>query len=456
MFTVLPEPGGHDLARKRGPIRGDGAGKQKKLVADKRQMEKLDFSKSVLPEKNCKQWSSKEAQVVAETMQSRLDYLSNTLEAPTTGWENALEMAGNKLKEKGGNENTLNHTTSDLISICKRLALEVADEKGKCSSMTRDGMQAFENRILALHSEIIEFTIKGTDQIEGIQYMLVNLTQKGRSVYQKDFQTDKARLSMLKDGGHGPEYGKMIIATMNMFLSTDDVPSLLSSQLDGRLNLAVENIDKHEVMLWDADSAREIFPKYFKLLDTHRSYIKTRIDDMEVALRDSNSLLGAVAELELISIKTDVVDALGMLQFTDEPDAKPMGNCSGADSLRQGAVAVPLAGYGNLITPIDKTFLFLITKVSDIVALGGITLGSSYTKYLEGEFGEAFFETKVIKVLVHPGEALFLPHGSWPQPLYWEEPARGKDKKNRSQVLVISSSYQLRRMASSIRSSPQR
>ena len=100
MFTVLLEPGGHDLARKRGPIRGDGAGKQKKLVADKRQMEKLDFSKSVLPEKNCKQWSSKEAQVVAETMQSRLDYLSSTLEAPTTGWENALEMAGIKLKDK--------------------------------------------------------------------------------------------------------------------------------------------------------------------------------------------------------------------------------------------------------------------------------------------------------------------------------------------------------------------
>jgi hypothetical protein len=198
----------------------------------------------------------------------------------------------------------------------------------------------------------------------------------------------------------------------------------------GYFNVDVDKFDTTNIMMWHGeDNTKKAFPKLVALQEEHKEYIETRCQDMKSLLDDSKKMMGTFAHMEQFPMIEGVYGLFGNVLFLDMPGAQPWGVCSKGDALRQGSTALPCAGLPNLITPLQDDVYVMITTVGEILALGGITLGSSFTKYIEGADGKKYYESKVVKVLLSPGDILYVPFGSWPQLFFFEEPLRGKEKK---------------------------
>ena len=88
---------------------------EKKTAAEKDRQAKLDFAKSACPAKPVEKWRSQETQDAIDILDVRLTHIVDTLSRQPTGWTKVLSAAFATLTTKGGNENTLNYATQDLI-----------------------------------------------------------------------------------------------------------------------------------------------------------------------------------------------------------------------------------------------------------------------------------------------------------------------------------------------------
>ena len=81
-------------------------------------------------------------------------------------------------------------------------------------------------------------------------------------------------------------------------------------------------------------------------------------------------------------------------------------------------MTIPDAGHELFIAPWDSPLMVICTPAAAINALGSITLGRSFTKYLEDE---------EFDIMLYPGEAMHIPYGMYI--VYMLEPHRGKGAK---------------------------
>ena len=76
------------------------------------------------------------------------------------------------------------------------------------------------------------------------------------------------------------------------------------------------------------------------------------------------------------------------------PGASPWTVTARGSCLRQGGMAIPGAGHELIIAPWGSPMMVTCTPAAAINALGGITLGCSFTNIFEGEeFSDALQET---------------------------------------------------------------
>ena len=403
----------------------------KKLKTEQERQAKLDFSKSACISKAQEKWSSKETQSVQDVLTVRAKHMFDTISAANVGWIDVLDSLKKKLDVKEGDETSLNYSTASLIEDGRTLAHRAEILKEEIKKGDRWGMVQADIDVTLLHSDVVSFTSQANDQAEGMTVKLQKLSKCERSRYQTSYQLDSARCDLLVKGGHGVTYSKLIVAFVNE-VEVQGEESYIEQRaklLGNTFNSTGNHVDIEKVMLWDANHFAGAFPKVHELMNTRAEYLQTRCADTTEALADSTSLLGTVAALEGMNIETDTFGPLGQVHFVDFRGAQGTVLCAKGCALRQGALALMLAGFANLLIPLNKPIFLFLSRVGDICDLGGITLGSSLSKYMDSEDAKGFFKDKVVKLKVFPGEAVFLPYACWPQVLYFEEPARGRDKK---------------------------
>ena len=74
--------------------------------------------------------------------------------------------------------------------------------------------------------------------------------------------------------------------------------------------------------------------------------------------------------------------------------------------------AIPCDGLAMGMFAYDEVMVY-ITKIADIFETGGITIGSSFAKFLNTSEGASFFDKKVRSILLLPGQVLYIPTGWW-------------------------------------------
>ena len=93
--------------------------------------------------------------------------------------------------------------------------------------------------------------------------------------------------------------------------------------------------------------------------------------------------------------------------------ASPWISLGKSNARRTDPSAIPGNGLPLLCTPIDDDVYFYATKIQKILDTGGITLGASYTNFLDTPEGEEYFEKNVVFMKLSPGQVLFVPWGWW-------------------------------------------
>ena len=254
--------------------------------------------------------------------------------------------------------------------------------------------------------------------------------KKSRGIYQKNYQLDVGRVEFLQKGTHDEQFAK----TPHGVLERDQEFGgprvfLCASALGKYFNPKVEDMRMSQVLLFDAEHAKAAFPNFYSYLESENEYIEGRVKDARAALENDPSTPGSFSQLEGFGIAEDLFHPIGTLTNLDKPGAQGQVVCSRGGARREGALAVPLAGMASVISPIDEPIIVTITNIGTITQIGGITLGSSYCKWLETDEAADFFEKEVVKLYVQPKEVLYLPFSAWVHIVYMEEPARGRDKK---------------------------
>ena len=417
------------------PSRGDGekASKavQSKLEAEKKRQEMLKFDVAALPGTPYAEWSSELTQQVEKTLKTRVAFLSDSISAEPVGWISVLKKASLQVAQRGGEERTLNYKTSDLLTEAAGFAAKAADLEQKLEKATKESMRDIDRGITELHAALVVFTAKCGDQANGLKGILTDATNKFRSGYQKDYQLDKARVGALVKGAHGEKFGGLIVSAVNRWLQADEaeaVDLMMQALGEEQCNPALGKINVGLVNVWASESAKTTFGKFTKQLEDRKDYVLGRAQDARDALAES-AMPGTVAHMEAFDVDPDLFgDVYGKMLFTELAGAQAWMTCHQGMALRAGPQAVVCTGTAMVIAPIDKPVYVVLTPIVEITKLGGITLGSSFTKYMEGDTAPAFFKDHITCLRINVGDLLYVPCGQYIQILLWEEPARGKEK----------------------------
>ena len=336
-----------------------------------------------MPSEASRKRRSQETQDAIDILDVRLTHIVDTLSRQPTGWTKVLSAAFATLTTKGGNENTLNYATQDLIDEGEAFSGKASDYKEQLKTIKNESVPNLDSDVTKLYESVVEYTKKAYDQAGGLQNLARDLDKKSRDIYQKNYQRDVGRVEFLQKGTHGERIAKRLTEFWNVIKSSDDLALLGASALGKYFNPKVEDMRMSQVLLFDAEHAKAAFPNFYSYRESGNEYIEGRVKDARAALENDPSTPGSFSQLEGFGIADDLFHPIGTLTNLDKPGAQGQVVCSRGGAKREGALAVPLAGMASVISPIDEPIIVTITNIGTITQISGITLGSSYCKWLE-------------------------------------------------------------------------